>query len=568
MIHNLHAPPTGERAIANLSLTLGGDRRGSALPFPHQRTPRLWRHLIGALGAFLLASSTGLAAVKPPTGIDVVLVMDSSGSMKQTDPERRRVAAAKLFIALLGSDDRAGVISFSDAGYPVIGLTPAKAKPQQEKLFKAVDKVSSKGAYTNLHAALQAAQEMLAREGSAGRAQYILLMSDGKMDTGDRKRDAALGQKIHSELLPLIEKQGARVYTLAFTAASDSATMQAMATATHGLFRVAPSDKDLHAVFATFFESSKSPDMLPIDGGRFQADSSIEEVNIVASKESADVKVSLEDPDGQRYSAALPGPGIRWMPATGFDLITVPHPKPGIWKLLSTSGQSKAYIVTDLSIATDTKNADLPANAEPVVRAWLDRDGVVVTQKEILASTQFFAEIKRPDGKIAKFSLFDNAELGDKIAGDGIYAGSLDVYLPGEHELRLIAKNPTFERSIVRYFNVLPPVEGTTAPAVEHPVADSATPAVTPTPAATEEPPEQETADTPEDTPPPAHPPEKTEEPLNLWMALGVFTVINLIIGGIAAGVVFWLRKKKIKTGLTDLLEDSDAEDGSGGKDD
>ncbi len=573
LTRNLHAPPTGERAIASLSPTHGDDRRGPARPAPHQSTPRPWRPLLGVFFVSLLTASTGLtAAVKSPAGIDVVLVMDSSGSMKQTDPERRRVAAAKLFIALLGSDDRVGVISFSDAGYPVIGLTPAQAKPQQEKLFKAVDKVSSKGAYTNLHAALQAAHEMLAREGSAGRAPYILLMSDGKMDTGDRKRDAALGQKIHSELLPRIEKQGARVYALAFTAASDSALMQAMAAATHGLYRVAPSDKDLHAVFATFFESSKSPDMLPIDGGRFQADSSIEEVNIVASKENADVKVSLEDPDGQRHSAALPGSGIRWMPAAGFDLITVPHPKPGTWKLLSTSGQSKAYIVTDLSIATDTKNADLPANAESVVQAWLSRDGVVVTQKEILASTQFLAEIKRPDGKIAKFSLFDNAQLGDKIAGDGIYAGSLDVYLPGAHELRLIARNPTFERSIVRYFNVLPPAEGSEPPVVELPTADSATPAVTPPPAAAEEPPaptpEPEAADTPEDTPPPVHPPEKTEEPLNLWVALGVFTVINLIIGGIAAGVVFWLRKKKIKTGLTDFLEDKDGEDGLGGKDD
>ncbi len=523
--------------------------------------PRPWRHLLSTLLVSLLIPGTGLAAsAKSATGIDVVLVMDSSGSMKQTDPGRRRVAAAKLFIALLGKDDRVGVISFSDAGYPVIGLTPVQAKPQQEQLFKAVDKVSSKGAYTNLHAALQSAQAMLEHEGSAGRAQYILLMSDGKMDTGDKQRDAALGQKIRRELLPLIEKQGARVYTLAFTAASDSGMMQDMATATHGLYRVAPTDKDLHAVFATFFESSKSPDMLPIEGGRFKTDRSIDEVNIVASKENADVQVSLEDPDGQRHTAKQPGTGIRWMPAAGFDLITVPHPKPGTWKLLSTSGQSKAYIVTDLSIATDSKNADLPANTEPVVRAWLSRDDAVVTQKEILASTQFFAELKRPDGKLAKFSLFDNAELGDKIAGDGIYAGSLDVYLPGTYELRLVAKNPTFERSVVRYFNVLPPAPGATPPVAEHPAAVSPTPAVTPPPVETESP-EQKSAVTHADTPAPAHPPEKTEATFNPWMALGVFTVINLILGGIVAGVVFWLRKKKAKAGLP---KGDDDEDGPG----
>ncbi len=500
-----------------------------------------------------MTGTSQAAGTKPATGIDVVLVMDSSGSMKKTDPERRRVAAAKLFIALLGKDDRVGVISFSDAGYPVIELTPAQTKTEQGKLFKAVDKVSSKGAYTNLYAALQSAQTMLEREGSAGRAQYILLMSDGQMDTGDKQRDAALGQKLNSELLPRIEKQGARVYTLAFTANSDSRTLLAMATSTHGLYRLAATDKDLHAVFATFFESSKSPDMLPIDGGHFKADSSIDEVNIVASKENADVQVSLEDPDGHRHTAKQPGAGIRWMPAAGFDLITVPHPKPGTWKLLSTSGQSKAYIVTDLSLGTDTKNADLPANTEPVVQAWLSRDDAVVTQKEILASTQFLAELKRPDGKLAKFSLFDNAELGDKIAGNGIYAGSVDVYLPGTYELRLVAKNPTFERSVVRYFNVLPPAPGATLPELNHPAADSPPPAVTPTPAADEHStptPEPHAASTPTDTTALAHPPAVAEEHLNPWMALGVFTAINLILGSIAAGVVFWLRKKKAKAGM------------------
>jgi uncharacterized protein (DUF58 family) len=45
--------------------------------------------------------------------IDVVLVMDSSGSMKKTDPQSLRIPAAKLFISLLKDGDRASVISFS-----------------------------------------------------------------------------------------------------------------------------------------------------------------------------------------------------------------------------------------------------------------------------------------------------------------------------------------------------------------------------------------------------------------------------------------------------------------------
>jgi Mg-chelatase subunit ChlD len=48
-------------------------------------------------------------------GSDVVLLIDSSGSMKRTDPFNFRKNAAKLFISLLGTDDRVAVMSFGDA---------------------------------------------------------------------------------------------------------------------------------------------------------------------------------------------------------------------------------------------------------------------------------------------------------------------------------------------------------------------------------------------------------------------------------------------------------------------
>ena len=94
------------------------------------------------------------AATKPAaksTGIDAVLVLDSSGSMKHTDPLNLRLPAAKLFIALLGDKDRAGVISFSDQGYPILGLTPQADDEELKKAYRRLmnqhhpDKLVSKG---------------------------------------------------------------------------------------------------------------------------------------------------------------------------------------------------------------------------------------------------------------------------------------------------------------------------------------------------------------------------------------------------------------------------------------
>src|SRR5512135_3111867 len=56
-------------------------------------------------------------------GSDIVLLMDSSGSMKKTDPGNYRKDAARLFISLLGADDKIGIVSFGDSAKTLIPLT-------------------------------------------------------------------------------------------------------------------------------------------------------------------------------------------------------------------------------------------------------------------------------------------------------------------------------------------------------------------------------------------------------------------------------------------------------------
>jgi hypothetical protein len=53
----------------------------------------------------LIASFAGQSWSQDKASMDVVLVMDSSGSMKKTDPLSLRIPAAKLFVSLLDKDD-------------------------------------------------------------------------------------------------------------------------------------------------------------------------------------------------------------------------------------------------------------------------------------------------------------------------------------------------------------------------------------------------------------------------------------------------------------------------------
>ncbi len=152
---------------------------------------RASKRIIVAFLMLVLASLSGYGYADETGGIDVILVMDSSGSMKKTDPMTLRIPAARLFLSLLGKHDRASVVSFSDKGYPLTQLM--KIDGNDERLYDAVGRISSRGIYTNIHDALLKGFDVLRANWLRDRKKIIVLMSDGKMDVGDPAKDGQFG---------------------------------------------------------------------------------------------------------------------------------------------------------------------------------------------------------------------------------------------------------------------------------------------------------------------------------------------------------------------------------------
>lgn len=515
----------------------------------YNTTAKLALALISAI--LLLLTCEPIQATDRAAGIDAVLVMDSSGSMRQNDPTQLRIPAAKLFVSLLGEEDRVAVMSFSDLGYPIIGLTPVNSENNKAKIFSAINKVSSKGAFTNIHDALLKSQRQLHDPTSTDqRKRYIILMSDGKMDLGNSQKDAELVQSISTDLIPGLMQNAIQVYSIAFTEASDTELLRTISQETSGLFTLAKTDQELHDVFTTIFESTKTPDMLPMEGGEFLADSSIEEINIVAAKQNDGAEIALEAPDKTRYTHETSATGIKWFRSQRFDMITLSKPQEGAWRLLSTDAErNKAYVITDLSLGSNIDNRDLPIKSELSIQAWLNRSEERLIQKDVLANTVFILEVKQPNGVTSKYSLYDKGVLGDDMADDGIYSTLVEFHKEGSHQLSLVTKSKTFQRKTVRYFEVSP----------EASVPESALP---PEPEL-EPAPEPETKPEPEpemstpDTAVTATQDEK--ESINIWIALAVFVLFNLVIISIIAIVV--VLKKKDKDADMDIAADHDSEE-------
>ena len=85
------------------------------------------------------------------TGIDIVFVIDSSGSMSSNDKNGLRLQAAKNFVDKLGEFDRAAVVDFDSSARVYQPFTS-----DHELLYKAIEKVNSSGG-TSLSAGINLA---------------------------------------------------------------------------------------------------------------------------------------------------------------------------------------------------------------------------------------------------------------------------------------------------------------------------------------------------------------------------------------------------------------------------
>ncbi len=509
-----------------------------------------------ALSALMPASAHARAV---SGGVDAVLVMDSSGSMAKNDPKKLRVPAAKLFMSLLGTQDRIGLISFSDNGYPVLHLTTPGPK-NNARILASADKVSSRGVYTNLYAALTKGVAMLDKEAKPGQEKMLVLMSDGRMDVGNTDEDWALTQKVQGELLQTIRNKGIKVYTIAFTEASDVDLLQEVARESGALFKLARTDKDLHEVFSAIFESAKKPDMLPVEGGEFVVDSSIEEVTIVASKEREDVRIFLQSPEGKKLGSDDASDSLKWFVSSHFDMITLQKPASGTWKLLFTDGKNRAYIVTNMTLNNSPQLNNLGIGEDMVLESWLEQDGKLLDKEAVLTNTHFIMRIEAPDGAKADFDLYDTGQYGDKKVNDGMYSNTLSYENPGSYKIDIIAESKTFKRQKTVHFEVAAgpaglevPPKTETKPEVVPEVVPEPEQVVEPEPTEpeAEEMPAADKADEAK-TEPEAEQKPKKKKGINMGMAIGVFVGVNVLLGLIGFGVWWFLKKRKQKAAAGD----------------
>jgi len=471
----------------------------------------------------------GLCAVSVPSpgacdnkgGMDIVLAIDTSGSMKKTDPRNLRAEAARLFLHLLGRDDCLALVTF-DTTTRV--LAPLKGvEEDRTSLVDRLRHVSSDGKYTNIHEAISRSYDIL--KSSTRKARAVIVMTDGKMDLGHPAKDREQAQQMRDHLLPTLSKEGIRVFSIAFTRFSDIQLLKRVALSTEGFFYLAEKDEDLHVTFADIYGQLTMPQSIPIEKGEFYVDRSVEELDIVITKAAPHTGVALEMPDRRSLTFQKHPENVRWHQSRAFEMITVAGPLVGAWNIQYGADKgNRVFVLTDLKLVTSFREGLVPPDSEATLEVWLNEGETTTKGTSIhIHDVRMSAEVVPKGEPGASVRLLDDGRHGDKEAGDGVYHAVIKPTRRGEHVLRIRAQGPTFGREKQLSFYV---PEEDLEDTLQAP--DDPTPKEEPAPPDAEVPPEQASTDAGSGTVDPLH------------ILLLVETVIIL-----AAVLIFVLRRSK-----------------------
>lgn len=168
-------------------------------------------------------------------GLDVIFVMDYSGSMKTNDPEQTAQGMVKAFIDTVHSADiRIGFVAYNDRLLSTTSPISVGTNEERQVLRQLIDAPGYSG-NTDIGLGLRNAHELISQE--TNRKKAIVLISDGESDLKGSQTGRGLEQSLQDEeyVAQKCEEQGIPIYSIAFgTYDGNTANLESLSKRTQG----------------------------------------------------------------------------------------------------------------------------------------------------------------------------------------------------------------------------------------------------------------------------------------------------------------------------------------------
>ena len=180
--------------------------------------------------------------------VDVVLVIDNSGSMRKNDPQFLTPKTVSGFLDRLPDATRVGMVLFDQRSRLLRPLTELAVPSARQQLSASLEKVDYRGKFTDSAAGIERAVYELKNTGRPAARKSIIFLTDGIVDTGDRQKDVELTQWLKTDLAAECRAAGIRILGIAFTENADFPLIQALAARTGGAYYRATRPEDIAGV--------------------------------------------------------------------------------------------------------------------------------------------------------------------------------------------------------------------------------------------------------------------------------------------------------------------------------
>lgn len=412
------------------------------------------------LGMMSTAFAVDVQSEREYKPLDMVVVLDNSGSMKTSDQNRLALAAVRMLVNMMpAADSRVGVIGFNTKPVPLTKDSAGNATLVPLADFADLKSVRDsvkpdKAVYahdTAIGNALNAAAELLAQQSDDTHDHAIILFTDGVDDfSGDYAQTPMLWPTLFAETeenetkaVQWARKDGCKVYCLGYdwngsmgANGEGLVKLQNISGSTGGGFRVINEVRDMEQIMIDFLANVcnlfyKSVSTLPGDGGEYSCEffvtPGIVEANVRIAGGDANAisagEIHLYDPSGKEVKLENSG-NIRYDVDIGAASIKVIMPQSGKWKLTIKGIRGDEIHVgllehSRLSLSSEVSFPD--GNPENVaysgdelgIRAWLTDKSQTVTDESVYdavtAAKVILVPRNNPDARTETA-----LELGDK----------------------------------------------------------------------------------------------------------------------------------------------------------
>lgn len=195
--------------------------------------------------------------------IDLMFVVDNSGSMRKNDPEFNTPKVVNAFARQLPQDAHMGMVLFDRSAKLLVPLGPMDSDQAQQQWAASLSRIDYKGQFTNSAVGFERALYELKTKGRKGVQRGIVFITDGITDTGDVRKDQELNQWLRQEFASESRDQGVRIFGIAFTDAADFVLIQALASRTDGEYYRTYDASEILGVLDDILASLKPPKPMP-----------------------------------------------------------------------------------------------------------------------------------------------------------------------------------------------------------------------------------------------------------------------------------------------------------------